>query len=73
MPSEKLMGRIKFFSRKGLYGFINSDDGREIYFREQDVCKEVTNLSPGDVVQFSIVSSMRGPRGVSIRKVNGEV
>jgi cold shock CspA family protein len=69
MPSEKLMGKIKFFSRKGLYGFINLNDGREIYFREQDVARGVTSLEAGDPVEFTIVSSMRGPRGVSIRKV----
>jgi len=73
MPVERHRGRIKFFNQRGAYGFITGEDLREFYFRESDLVPGITSLSSGEEVEFSLVSAMRGPRAISIKKVNGGV
>ena len=68
--SERLEGKIKFFSSGGRYGFIIGPDGREFYFRESDVHRSVTDLQGNDPVTFNVVNAMRGPRAVAVRKTS---
>ena len=68
--SERLAGKIKFFSSGGRYGFIIGPDGREFYFRESDVHRSVTDLQGNDPVTFNVVNAMRGPRAVAVRKTS---
>jgi cold shock CspA family protein len=68
--SERLSGRIKFFSGAGRYGFIITDDGKEVYFQERDCHSSITRLSPDDRVEFRTISAMKGPRAVAIRKTS---
>jgi cold shock CspA family protein len=70
--SERLSGRIKFFSGAGRYGFIVADNGQEVYFQERDCHSSITRLDPDDRVEFQTISAMKGPRAINIKLLSDE-
>lgn len=57
----------KLFSKKR-YGFIETADGREIYFHGNSVCNSAfEHLEIGDEVHFSEEAGDQGPHAISIR------
>ncbi|MGA2466330.1 MAG: cold shock domain-containing protein [Thermodesulfobacteriota bacterium] len=73
--SERLSGKVKFFSGAGRYGFITTDDGKEIYFQERDCHSSISHLNPDDRVEFQTIPAMKGPRAINIKllsNIDGE-
>ena len=64
MPRAKVS---KLFSKEG-YGFIETPDGREIYFHKNSVLNSaLEHLNIGDEVIFSEETGDKGPHATSIR------
>jgi cold shock CspA family protein len=63
-------GRVsKLFPVRG-YGYIETQDGREIYFHANSVLKEkFAALEPGSKVTFTEEAGEKGPQGSTVRLV----
>ena len=61
-------GKIKWYnSRKG-YGFIESEDGKDIFVHRTSL-PEGTFLNEGDSVEFETEDSDRGLKATNIKKL----
>lgn len=59
-------GRVKFYDHNKGFGFITSDDGKDIHLPGSALPDNVTQLRPGTRVEFGIVDSRRGPQALSV-------
>jgi len=59
-------GRVKRFDAQKHYGFITQENGRDIFFHQNDVV-EYRVLRAGQSVEFEIVQTPKGPKAVNVR------
>lgn len=59
---SKIKGKIKFIKPYKSFGFITSDDGRDLYFNPYNLSRklDITSLSAGDEVSFVIGNNRQG-------------
>ena len=59
---SKINGKIKFIKPDKSFGFITSDDGRDLYFNIYNLSRklDINSLSAGDEVSFVIGSNRQG-------------
>lgn len=70
MPTK---GIVKWFNNTKKYGFINTEDGREIFVHFSEIQVEgYKTLKRGDVVEFEIAAGPKGERAVQVQKVAGK-
>ena len=66
---EELKGTVKWFNTNKGFGFILSEDGKEIFVHYTDISSEgFKNLSEGETVRFKITDNGKGPRAVDVIK-----
>jgi CspA family cold shock protein len=69
----KVRGRIKKMVRDRGFGFIRGDDGKEVFFHRSGLgAADYDNLSEGDVVEYHVSESPRGPRAENVRQAAAE-
>jgi CspA family cold shock protein len=62
-----LEGRVKWFNPKKGYGFIATDDGRDVFVHYSSISgKGYKSLAEGDPVSFEIVEGEKGPRAENV-------
>jgi CspA family cold shock protein len=62
-----LDGRVKWFNPKKGYGFIATDDGRDVFVHYSSITgKGYKTLAEGDPVSFEIVEGEKGPRAENV-------
>ncbi len=62
-------GIVKWFNDKKGYGFINEDQGRDIFVHFSAIDMQgFKTLSEGDTVIFDIEESDRGPEAKNVKK-----
>ena len=62
-------GIVKWFNDKKGYGFINEDQGRDIFVHFSAIDMQgFKTLSEGDMVMFDIEESDRGPEAKNVKK-----
>jgi cold shock protein len=66
-----MRGTVKWFNDQKGYGFIKPDDGSKDLFVHFKAIEGsgFKSLVENDVVEFNVVSSDKGPKAVSVRKV----
>jgi len=62
-------GKVKWYDATRGYGFINHDEGGEIFFHRTSV-HEHKPLGPGEPVTFEVQPSDKGPRAEKVKRVN---
>jgi CspA family cold shock protein len=64
----KVRGRIKKMVRDRGFGFIRGDDGKEVFFHRSGLGgADYDALSEGDIVEYHVQESPRGPRAENVR------
>jgi CspA family cold shock protein len=62
-------GTVKWFNNKKGYGFINEENGRDIFVHFSSIDMEgYKSLNEGEQVTFDIEESARGPEAKNVRK-----
>jgi CspA family cold shock protein len=62
-------GTVKWFNDKKGYGFINEDEGRDIFVHFSAIDMEgFKTLSEGEMVVFEIEESDRGPEAKNVKR-----
>jgi CspA family cold shock protein len=62
-------GTVKWFNDKKGYGFINEDEGRDVFVHFSAIeMPGFKTLSEGDMVIFDVEESDRGPEAKNVKK-----
>ena len=62
-------GRVKGFNRVRGFGFIEQEDGEDLFVHKSEV--EGT-IADGEAVEFEVGEGPKGPKAVNVRKVGNE-
>lgn len=66
----KCRGRIKKMVRERGFGFIRGEDGKEVFFHRSGMSSgDYDVLEEGDVVEYVVQESPRGPRAENVRAI----
>lgn len=62
-------GTVKWFNNKKGYGFINENNGRDIFVHFSSITMDgYKTLNEGEEVTFDIEESDRGPEAKNVRR-----
>lgn len=69
----RLTGKVKWFNENKGYGFILQDaGGRDIFVHYSEIKAEgYRTLSEGELVQFEVLESPKGPQAKAVTRNNG--
>lgn len=63
-----MQGKVKWFSAEKGYGFIESNDGNDVFVHFSAIQGDgFKTLEEGQAVQFDVVSGNRGPQAANVR------
>jgi CspA family cold shock protein len=63
-------GRVKWFSEKKGFGFIEREDGPDVFVHHSAIQGEdFKSLSEGDAVEFEIIEDAKGPKAQNVVKI----
>ncbi len=64
-------GRIKKIIPDRGFGFVRADDGNEVFFHRTELTLvDFDQLEEGQVVEFDVVDSPKGPRARNLRQAS---
>jgi CspA family cold shock protein len=65
-----MQGKVKWFNAEKGYGFIEQDDGGDIFVHYSAIQGEgYKTLEEGQRVQFDVVQGNRGPQAANVSKL----
>ena len=63
-------GTVKWFSEKKGFGFIEQEDGNDLFVHHTDIEMEgFRTLSEGERVSFNVEESDRGPKAKNVTRL----
>jgi len=66
-----MTGRVKWFSDQKGYGFIEVEDGKDVFVHHSSIQGEgFKSLREGDEVEFEISKGPKGPQATNVRVVS---
>lgn len=60
-------GKVKFFNAEKGFGFLSHDEGEDVFVHRDQLPEGVTELRPGQRVEFGIVSGRKGDQAMHVR------
>lgn len=68
--SERVLGTVKWFSNEKGYGFIQREDGPDVFVHYSAIASDgFRTLQEGQQVEFSIEESSKGPQATNVEIV----
>jgi CspA family cold shock protein len=65
-----MQGRVKWFNPQKGYGFIEVEDGKDVFVHYSEIKEEgFKTLEEGQEVEFEIVEGNRGPQAANVTKL----
>ena len=62
-----MIGQVKWFNNQKGYGFINSEDGKEVFVHFSGIATAgFKSLSEGQRVEFEIANGAKGEQAVNV-------
>ena len=56
-----MTGRVKNFNKEKGYGFIKTDEGKDLFFHYSEIQMEgFKTVSPGQIVEFDLIKTNKG-------------
>jgi CspA family cold shock protein len=62
-------GRVKWYDTEKGFGFVTRDDGGDVFVHKAALPSGVTELSPGQRVDFSVVEGRKGNQALSLKVI----
>jgi len=63
-------GKVKWFNENKGYGFIERDDGPDVFVHFTAIQGEgFRTLAEGEVVEFEVTDGEKGPQAANVRKL----
>jgi cold shock protein len=62
-----MQGKIKWYNTKKGYGFVESEEGKDIFIHRSSV-PDGLFLKEGDSIEYEIEETDKGPKAVNIKK-----
>ena len=71
LPAEgRRRGVVKFYSQRKHWGFVTQADGVELFFHRSALAPgEEQPLHEGELVEYAVVQSPRGPQAAALRRL----
>jgi cold shock protein len=60
-------GKVKWFNADKGFGFLSDDEGDDVFVHRDALPAGVTELKPGQRVEFGIVQGRKGSQALSVR------
>ncbi len=60
-------GKVKWFNAEKGFGFLAEDEGEDVFVHRDALPGGVTELKPGQRVEFGIVQGRKGSQALSVR------
>lgn len=66
----KYRGKVKFFNESKGWGFINQDDGPEVFVHYSNIqAQGFRTLKENDEVEFELSNGAKGPQATNVTKI----
>ncbi len=63
-------GKVKWFNEKKGYGFIETEEGNDLFVHYSDIKGEgFKTLREGDEVQFDVAETPKGKKAINVEKI----
>jgi CspA family cold shock protein len=62
-------GKVKWFNTQKGFGFIITEDGKDLFVHFKDVQGGVNALKDNDTVEYEIADGKKGPQAVNVKKI----
>jgi CspA family cold shock protein len=68
--SETKIGTVKWFSDQKGYGFIDQDEGDDVFVHHSAIMETgFRSLQEGERVEFTVEQTAKGPAAANVRKI----
>jgi CspA family cold shock protein len=62
-------GKVKWFNTQKGYGFIEQEEGKDVFVHANELAPGVGTLAEGQAVEFDVTEGQKGPQAVNVRPV----
>ena len=62
-------GKVKWFSGQKGYGFIEQEEGKDVFVHVNELAPGIATLEENQSVEFEVTQGQKGPQAVNVRPV----